>query len=237
MFDLTSFDYIYIIVLLASTVWASMRGGVYETLTMVAWVIAALCARYISPYLNEMFQSWFNLPEPTIGTIVAAYFTVFFVILLMFSFVNQKLRDRIQDSFMKVTDHTFGIVFGILRGVVIMGFVYWGALWYYSENPLPNYVANASTRPIMQLTALKINEWFVPGTNALLAEDMSGEKSTQDIFENLINPAIQAIQEPGTRTPESILEPASENAGTGYRESERDSLENKLLQLDSLESE
>jgi len=113
MLDLTLLDYVYVGVLLISTIWASMRGGVYETMTMFAWVVAALAARYASPYLNVMFQSWFDLNEATIGTIVAAYFIVFFAILLAASFLNSKLRAAVQDSFMKVTDHTFGIVFGM----------------------------------------------------------------------------------------------------------------------------
>jgi membrane protein required for colicin V production len=235
MFDLTLLDYVYIGVLFISTIWASMRGGVYETMTMFAWVAAALAARYASPYLNEVFQSWFNMTEPSIGTIVAAYFIVFFAILLAASFVNQKLRDVVQDSFMKVTDHTFGIVFGIVRGIAIMGLVYWGMLYYYSESPLPAYVAGAHSRPIMQMTAVKIHEWFVPGENRLLDEDMTGEKSSQDIFQNLINPAVQP-REPAVPSGESIL-PDSDAAdiGIGYRPSERDSLQNKLLQLENLE--
>ena len=236
MFDLTSFDYIYIAVLAISTIWAFMRGGVYETLTMVSWVLAALAARWFSPSLNDTFQGWFNLTESTIGTIVASYFIVFFVILLLASFINQKLRDRIHDSFMRVTDHTFGVVFGILRGVVVMGLVYWGALWYYAESPLPDSIAGASTRPIMQLTALKMNEWFVPGGSALIAEDMMGEQSSQDIFDNLINPAIHTLQPvlPARVTADEGSTDLGEYTGMGYREADRVALDNIIMQLEML---
>jgi len=243
MFDLTTLDYIYIITLLASTAWASVRGGVYETLTMMGWIAAALVSRFASPYLNEVFQSWFGLAEPTIGTLVSSYFIVFFVILVLFSLFSQRLRDNVQQGMMGMTDHTFGIVFGIVRGVVVMGFVYWGMLWYYSDGPLPSFVADARTRPIMQLTAVKIHQWFIPGSNRLLDDDMTGELSAQEVYENLINPMVKSAAEQAARERRpvdfdrlggdgsGVLLPTPEDIG--YRESERGSLENKLLQIES----
>ncbi|MCL2538459.1 MAG: CvpA family protein [Alphaproteobacteria bacterium] len=236
MFDLTILDYIYIGVILVSTIWASIRGGVYETVTMVAWIVAALVARFASPYLGELFQSWFKLSEATIGTLVASYFIVFFVILVAFSFFNQKLRDRVQESMMRVTDHTFGIVFGVIRGIVIMGFVYWGTLWYYSESTLPAAVAGARTRPIMQLTAVKIHQWFIPGDNKLLESDVIGGESAQAAFENLINPAVKVMVAERPQRDDNFSLP-DESDTTGYRESERNSLENKLLQIESSDEE
>ncbi|MCL2338899.1 MAG: CvpA family protein [Proteobacteria bacterium] len=292
MFDLTTLDYIYIGVLLVSTIWASIRGGVYETVAMVSWIVAALAARFISPYLDTLFQHWFKLSESTIGTLVAAYFIIFFVILLTFSFFNQRLRDKVHASMMKVADHTFGIVFGIIRGIVVMGLAYWVLLWYYSGATMPAYVANARTRPVMQLTAVKIHKWFIPGQSKLLNEDTGGGESADKVYQNLINPAVKTVtsdQKPATSnnasvkkettdTPESkpasganpaepsvsmkvgptvpTVTPAEKPApnpakpdpaaakpsdvpapttddGTGYRGSERDGLDNKLLQIES----
>ena len=127
MFNLTGLDYIYIGILLASTIWATIRGGIYETVATLSWVVAAITARFVSPMLDGLLQSWFGLAESTVGTLVASYFIVFFVILLIVGFFNQKLRDKIQDSIMNVTDHTLGVIFGIVRGVVVMGVAYWVA--------------------------------------------------------------------------------------------------------------
>ena len=77
MFDLTTLDYIYIGLLLVSTIWASIRGGVYETVATISWIVAALAARFISPLLDGLLQGWFNLNESTIGTLVTSYFIVF----------------------------------------------------------------------------------------------------------------------------------------------------------------
>ncbi len=235
MFDLTTLDYIYVGVILASTIWATIRGGIYETVATLSWVVAAVTARFVSPWLDGLFQKWFHLAESTVGTLVSAYFIVFFVILLLVGFINQKLRDRIQESMMKVTDHTLGVIFGIIRGIVVMGLVYWAALWYYSDSPfgLPAWIANARTRPIMQLTAVKIQQWFIPGDNKLLARDMTGTREAMDIYNNLINPAVK----PDTVTVTDAAKPdtpaAPTEPETGYKSSERTALENQLLQIET----
>lgn len=237
MFDLTTLDYIYVGVILASTIWATIRGGVYETIATLSWVVAAVSARFASPWLDTLLQSWFDLSESTVGTLVASYFIVFFAILLLVGFLNQKLRDKIQDSIMNVTDKTLGVIFGIIRGIVVMGIFYWGALWYYSDTPfLPNWLAQSRTRPIMQITAVKLDDWFFPGPeNRLLARDMAGTHEAMEIYKNLINPAIadgaKTATASETAPATATLEPADE---TGYKSSERAALENQLLQIETV---
>ena len=229
MFDLTLLDYIYILVVLASTVWATIRGGVYETIATLSWIVAAITARFTSPYLDGLLQKWFNLPDSTVVTLVVSYFIVFFVILVIVGFVNQKIRERIQDSFLSVTDHTLGVVFGIIRGIVAMGFVYWILLWYYSDVPhgMPHWVADARTRPVMQLTATKMDDWFLFGNSKLLKADLEQDQKQHD---NLINPAVKKKVTPNKN---NSVTPKN-NGETGYKSSERAAFENQLLQIESV---
>lgn len=232
MFDLTVLDYIYVGVILASTIWATIRGGVFETIATLSWVVAAISARFASPWLDGLFQSWFDLSESTVGTLVASYFVIFFAVLILVGFVNQKLRDKIQDSIMNVTDKTLGVIFGIIRGVVVMGGFYWGALWYYSDMPtLPQWLAQARTRPIMQITAVKLDDWFFPGPeNRLLARDVAGTHQAIEIYNNLINPAINAAK----KTDANVASGEGGETDTGYKSSERAALENQLLQIETV---
>ena len=232
MIDFTILDYLYIGVAIASTVWAFSRGGVYELVATVSWISAAITSRFVSPWLNEAFQQIFSLPEPTIGTLVASYFVVFFGVLVAFGLVNQRLRDWVQDSILQVTDRTLGIIFGILRAIVAMGLLYWALLWYYDGAAKPTFLTAARTRPVMQLTAVKLNEWFVPGKNKLLEQDMTGAREAEKLYNNLIDPAIKAAAtRPDGVSDSGPVDP--ENDGTGYKDSERSALENQLLQLDN----
>ena len=229
MFDLTILDYIYILIVIASTIWATVRGGVYETIATLSWIIAAVSARFASPSLDRLLQKWFGLPDSTVVTLVVSYFVVFFVILVLAGFINHKLRERIQDSFLSVVDKTLGVIFGIIRSVILMGFIYWGMLWYYSDLPrgLPTWIADARTRPVMQLTAIKIDKWFFFGNSKLLKKDTEQD---QKQHANLINPAVvkrNAVKK------DSLPARKSENE-TGYKNSERAALENQLLQIESV---
>ena len=225
MFDLTVLDYIYIFVILGSTVWATIRGGIYETIATLSWVVAAITARFTSPYLDTQLQKWFHLPDSTVVTLIASYFIVFFVILVIVGFINHKIRERIQDSFLSVTDRTLGVVFGIIRSVIVMGFVYWGLLWYYSDMPrgLPHWVADARTRPVMQLTAVKMDDWFFFGNSKLLKQDLEQDRKQHT---NLINPVVEKKKVDATKT--------QKPSETGYKSSERAALENQLLQIESV---
>ena len=226
MFNLTLLDYIYIVMIIGSTIWATIRGGIYETIATMSWVVAAISARFVSPFLDKLLQSWFDLADSTVVTLVASYFIVFFVILIAVGFINQKLRERIQDSILSVTDKTLGVLFGIIRSVIVMGFVYWGILWYYSDVPrgMPKWVADAATRPVMQLTAVKLDEWFFFGNNKLLQRDMTGTKANKEIYDNLINPLVE----------KKVSNEDKKDEETGYKSSERSALENQLLQIESV---
>ncbi|MDR1826364.1 MAG: CvpA family protein [Rickettsiales bacterium] len=234
--DFTLFDYLYIGVAVASTVWAFGRGGVYELVATISWLVAAIVSRFVSPELNGIFQAIFSLPEPTIGTLVAAYFVVFFGVLVVFGLFNQRLRDWVQDSILQITDRTLGVIFGILRAIIVMGILYWVMLWYYDGAAKPTFLTSAKTRSVMQMTAVKLNEWFVPGKNRLLEEDVAGAKKAEDLYNSLIEPAIKAAAAvpdlQGAGAPGSAAADP-ENDGTGYKESERNALENQLLQLDN----
>ncbi len=239
MFNLTILDYIYIGILLASTIWATIRGGIYETVATLSWVIAAVTARFVSPMLDKLLQGWFGVSESTVGTLVASYFVVFFIILIVVGFFNQKLRDRIQASMMNVTDHTLGVIFGIIRGVVVMGIVYWVALWYFSDTPrMPHWLEGARTRPIMQMTAVKLDKWFIPGPeNKLLQRDVAGTRESQKIYDNLINPRVVDKGTGGDTKKNDNKDVApmpKPNDETGYKNSERNALENQLLQIETV---
>ena len=234
MIDLTLFDYLYAGVAIASTAWAFGRGGVYELVATISWLVAAITSRFVSPELNEIFQKMFELSEPTIGTLVASYFVVFFGVLVIFGLFNQKLRDWVQDSILQITDRTLGVIFGILRAVIVMGLLYWVMLWYYEGATKPTFLTAARTRSMMQLTAVKLNEWFVPGKNRLLENDIAGAKEAEELYNNLIEPAIKAAASRPEDAADGTAPVDPEQDGTGYKDSERNALENQLLQLDNI---
>ncbi|MDR0449497.1 MAG: CvpA family protein [Rickettsiales bacterium] len=214
-------DYIFIGVMLASTLWAFARGGVFELVATTSWILAALAARFVSPKLELQIQNMMGLAEPNVSTLIASYFIVFFLILILFSLFAQRLRDYIHSTILRSADRSLGIIFGLVRGVFINGFLYIAMLWYWSGVELPAYVSAAKTRPVMQITALKIYEWFIPGPNNLIKDDLKDQQKVLDTYETLMNPKVRTAQ---TEEPED----------DGYKNTERQSLDNQLSQIDNL---
>ncbi|MDR0319550.1 MAG: CvpA family protein [Rickettsiales bacterium] len=221
MLDLTLLDYIFVGVILASTLWAFARGGVFETVATGSWIAAALAARFVSPKLELQIMNVLAVPEPTVSTLIASYFIVFFFILILFSLFAQRLRDYIHTTILRSADRSLGVVFGLVRGVFINGFLYMAMLWYWSGMELPHYVKAAKTRPVMQITALKIYEWFIPGPNKLIADDLKDKQDVMDTYESLLNPKIRGGDADGAND-------------DGYKNAERESLDNQILQIENL---
>jgi len=242
MNSFTFFDYIYIAVVLGSTLWAFARGGVYEMVATISWLVAAFASNFISPALNEVLQKTFGWSEP--ATLVTAYFAVFFGVLVLFGLFNQRLRDWIHSSVLQITDRALGIIFGILRAMIVMGLAYWAALGYFhndkdrisSADKLPPYIRNAKTRPIMQLTAATLSELFWPSKSETLGRDMAASKqSSGDIYRNAIDPVIKAAgNAESSFGPNEGETHESGSDGVGYKESERDELDRQLMQLENL---
>jgi hypothetical protein len=87
-------------------------------------------------------------------------------------------------------------------------------------------------RPVMQITAVKLDEWFFPGPeNKLLARDMAGARQAMEIYNNLINPAITKKLNENAANEATNNETEEE---TGYKSSERAALENQLLQIETV---
>ncbi len=226
MLDITSLDYLYIAVIIVSSIWAWFRGGIFEIITTASWITAALMARFLAPQMNTVIQALFNLSSSSLISLATSYFLVFFITLGIAHYMATKVQGKIHESSFHFMDKSLGILFGVIRGIAVMGIVYWGAIWYYSTDPqLPSYISNAKSRPVMQVTALKLHKWFIPGKNKLLERDARGlalsDENIQETYENLINPKVRA---------EKLKDNISE---TGYRENERESLNNRLLQLEA----
>jgi membrane protein required for colicin V production len=220
MLDFFLTDYLFVGIILASTIWAFIRGGVFETVATMSWILAAVAARFVSPKLELQLQNLLGMAEPTVSTLIASYFIVFFFILILFSLFAQRLRDYIHSTILRSADRSLGIIFGLVRGVFINGFIYIAMLWYWSGMELPQYVKAAKSRPVMQITALKVYEWFIPGDDKLIKDDLLGREDIIETYESLINPKVRGEVNP-------------ESGSDGYKSTERQSLDNQLLQIES----
>jgi membrane protein required for colicin V production len=121
-----------------------VRGFVREVLSVASWVAAAAAAYLLYPHVLPLVQPYFD--NKTVATIVAAA-AIFFVALIIASYITMKISDFVIDSRVGSVDRALGFVFGALRGILLMIV----ALWFFNflvKEPQP-WIANARTMPLL----------------------------------------------------------------------------------------
>jgi membrane protein required for colicin V production len=145
-------DLAVVTVIVMSGVFAFARGFVKEALSIVAWVGAAFAALYGSAYLLPMAGR--ALPKgPT--TEVVAGIVLFLVVLVALSLLTSAVSRRVKQSGLSAVDRSLGLVFGLLRGVVLVCLGYLALAWALpsDERQQPAWMTHARTLPFLETGA------------------------------------------------------------------------------------
>lgn len=108
-------------VVLISGLLAMLRGFVREVLGIGAWIGAAIAALAFYPLAAPYLHAWL---DPGLVSNLAAGGAIFLVVLILLSIVARLLADRVQDSAAGSIDRTLGLLFGLVRGAVLVCFAY-----------------------------------------------------------------------------------------------------------------
>jgi membrane protein required for colicin V production len=135
-------DILVIVAILASAVIGAVRGFLREAIALVTLVFALFLAWHfadlIEPHLGGVLSS------PPAST-WAARTIIFFIVLFVGMVVGVILSYFVRLSLFRGTDRLLGFVFGLLRGVVLLGlFVILGQLlkldgenWWHKSKLMP----------------------------------------------------------------------------------------------------
>lgn len=129
-------DVVVLAVLLVSAIIAFARGFIREVLTILG-VVGGIAAAYTGgPYAAVYAREWLGVqegvePERLFGavpyTLVAdalAYGGIFILVVIMLSIVSHVLAESVKSLGLGAIDRSFGVVFGIARGVLLLGLLY-----------------------------------------------------------------------------------------------------------------
>src|SRR5918993_2273969 len=141
-------DLVVIGVIVISALLAAVRGFTREVLAIAAWAAAAAAAWYLHPMALPMVKQYIR--SDTVA-LVAAIGGIFVVTLIVVSIITVKLSDLILDSRIGALDRTLGFVFGAARGLLIC-VIGWVFLSWLAQGKMPEWAANAKTRPMLEST-------------------------------------------------------------------------------------
>ncbi len=137
--------------LMFSAMMAFTRGFVREMLGIGSWVGSGIVALWAFPVAKPHFRSW--IMQPDVAD-VAALGSSFVVSLLVLSIASGMLGNVVRSSALDGIDRTFGILFGLLRGAVVLAVAYIMAGMVTPPENWPEDVQAARALPIIYQSAV-----------------------------------------------------------------------------------
>jgi len=143
-------DVAVVAIIIVSTVYATYRGFVSETLSIFAWIAAAFAALWFGPWLAHLMRDMIS--PPWLGVLVG-YGAVFLVVVIPLSFVSYRFSEGVKKSQVSAIDRALGGAFGVVRALAIIGIAY---LVFSAIVPIPSqpgWIADARLLPLIQGSA------------------------------------------------------------------------------------
>lgn len=147
---LAGFDLFALLILFTSGIMALMRGFVREALTVTALVAAALAALWSRPVFAPLVQAMVG--SALIANLLSLG-VIFLIIYFAVSFVTRPLSHNVKSGDdVPVLDRALGFVFGLARGLVLLGLL---VLVFKNTVPgaTPPWLTGARVYPLADATA------------------------------------------------------------------------------------
>ena len=146
----TSVDLLVVAIVGVSMLFAIWRGFISETLSILAWLAAAFATLYFGPYVAPIVSHLFS---PAWLAWIVGYAGVFLFVLLPISFVSFRISERVQRSSVGPLDRSLGALFGVARGLVIVGGLYILFSLFVPVRDHPASLRDARLLPLIQRSA------------------------------------------------------------------------------------
>jgi membrane protein required for colicin V production len=142
---MTWIDAAVLVIIILSAAFSMVRGFVREVLGVGAWIGAALAAVKFYPFVLPEISS--VLPMKNL-VVYAAMGVIFIIVLILLSLVSALVGGLVRDSALSGLDRSLGLVFGAVRGALIVCLAYIALSVGVAEAEWPAPVVNARFLPM-----------------------------------------------------------------------------------------
>lgn len=123
------FDLIFIFATLIFVFIAFLRGFVREVFALLNWIISILLCYALAPYATKFVGSYTD--NILISNVVSSAL-VFMLIFIFMAVSTNKWAHALQEKMPQSLDKGFGVLFGVVKSLIIFGIVYSLTVNFYS---------------------------------------------------------------------------------------------------------
>lgn len=167
-------DIVVVIVLLFSAAVSFWRGLIREVLT-IAGIAGGIIAAYVcGPLLVPTMRGWFGVvdgeePQALFGPLTyemaadaTAYVGILVVVVILLSFISHFISEFVRHIGLGALDRTLGVLFGLARGILLLGVIYLPFSYLLSDEQKTEYLEPTKSYVYLEATS----QWlmtYMPG--------------------------------------------------------------------------
>jgi membrane protein required for colicin V production len=196
---MNALDLAVVAVIVLSAVFAFARGFVREALSIVAWVGAAAIAVY---GFKDVYQLAIKFITTPFLAELATGAGLFLVSLIALTIVTGYAAHFVRATAASPIDRTLGLIFGAVRGAVIVSLAYLLLDLGLPPNDRPSWISEAKSRPCLAqgadlLRGLLPASWQLKGSTTADAAQKALDRASE------AQRAMRALENPGGASPSS----------------------------------
>lgn len=146
-------------VVILSTIIAVFRGFVREILSILAWGAAVAAAIWFGPPASTFLHRYISTP---FVAPVLAYAGIFLLVLISLGVGSHYIAKTVRHSPVGTADRLLGVPYGILRGLALVGLVYFAFSQMVPLHEQPSWLTQARLLPVLRASSDVISS-LLPG--------------------------------------------------------------------------
>jgi membrane protein required for colicin V production len=176
--SLTTADIVIIGVIAISAAFAMYRGLIHETFAILAWIVGGYAALRLTPTVQPLLHG--AISPPWLEE-VAVMIGIFLLIFIPLAILSGRLSAKVKSSMAGSVDRLLGLLFGIARGLAIVGLAYIAFSALVPLKDHPQTLTKARLFPLVRTTSEVLRSLAPEDIQALESEG----KSSSDRYEGV----------------------------------------------------
>lgn len=221
MENINGLDLVIVCVVAISGLFAFCRGFLSEMLGIGSWIVAGTGGVYLLPYVSPLTEKFIR--NGTLANIAAGVLSSL-ILLVVLTLVCSFLTGKIRQSSLNRLDRFLGLIFGFLRGFIILMLMYF-ILFVLSPKTLEDLGRDSKLYPFLDDVCLRVKE-HMPESLFDNPSDKGGKSKDSEELEGLLKAigkneieiAAQEVKDLPENDPlrQMVEEHVKENGSSGF---------------------